>query len=159
MSRFTMTLTLVFALAIASAHAGASTGTVTTNTYSASSTSTDINLSCKDLSLSVSGTSAKLAGTCNGGSSQTSIALESATTERVACPQSGSNAGKLVWGSGGFLANTASPHADTDATGKKYLLAGTCGIDIHNSVNDQAVDTLQLDGKITNKSGAFSFSP
>ena len=159
MSRVAMAAALAAALVVGSVPASASTSTVTTNTYSASSTSTDINLSCKDLSLSVSGTSAKLAGTCNGGSSQTTIVLESSTTERVACPQSGSNAGTLVWGSGGFLANTAAPHADTDATGRKYLLAGTCGIDIENSVNDQAVDTLQLDAKITNKSGSFSFSP
>ena len=140
--------------------AGASSTSVTTNSYAAHSTSTDIDLSCKDVSLEVSGSTAKLKATCNGGSGASKVTLDSSTKPRVACPQSGANAGRLVWsGKGGFLDNTAGPHVDTGGIGQSYRLAGTCGIDIHNQVNDQAVDTLVLDAKIKNKNGEFQWSP
>ena len=140
--------------------AGASSTSVTTNSYVAHSTSSDIDLSCKDMSLEISGSTVKLEGTCNGGSGASRVTLDSSTMPRVACPQSGANAGKLVWSSkGGFLENTAGPHVDTGGTGKTYRLAGTCGIDIHNQANDQAVDTLVLDTKIKNKNGELQWSP
>ena len=159
MSRVAMAAALAAALVVGPAHTGASTGTVTTNTYRASSTSSDIDLSCKDLSLSVSGSTAKLKGTCNGGQGPSSVRLETGTASRVECAQAGTNAGRLVWGQNGFLDNTAGPHLDTGGTGTSYRLAGTCGIDIHNQTNDQVVDTLALDAKIENDKGELKFSP
>ena len=119
-------------------------GTVTTNDYTAGSTDSDINKSCKDLDLDSTG---KLTGTCNPSTTATSLNLES----YAQC-----NGGTLEWGSGGFIDNLSGADIALSSNGKKYLLTGTCTSS--TGATDTEVDNLQLDARVGNSKGGFSYT-
>ena len=121
----------------------AQAGKVTTNDYSADRTAADIDASCKDLDIDSKG---KLTGTCNPRKASTLLTLQS----YAEC-----HGGTLRWGSGGFIDNLSGADIAVSSDGKRYLLTGTC---THpTDATDTAVDSLQLDGRVGNSRGHFSY--
>ena len=119
-------------------------GTVTTNDYKADNTDSDINKSCKDLDLDSTG---YLTGTCNPSKTASRLNLEA----YAEC-----NGGTLQWGSGGFIDNLSGADIAVSSDGKKYRLTGTCTSP--SGATDTAVDNLQLDGRVDNSKGSFSYT-
>ena len=104
----------------------------TTNTYDSGSTSDNIALSCKDLSITASGTNAgKLSATCNkssGGSvvgNSTSIDMD----DLVYCYVT-TNLGPVIYfGTDSYDGSISGWSVSASSSGKKYNMGGTCNMD------------------------------
>ena len=103
----------------------------TTNTYDSGSTSDNIALSCKDLSITASGTNAgKLSATCNkssGGSvvgNSTSINMD----DLVYCHVFATGP-VIYFGTTTYAGSISGWSVSTSSSGKKYNMGGTCNMD------------------------------
>ena len=125
--------------------------TVTTNDYGADSVDADIDKSCKELDLDAAG---KLTGKCNYRPTSGDVTTKDASLRLESYAEC--QGGTLQWGSGGFIDNLSGADIALSSDGKTYLLRGTCTS--ATGVTDTAVDDLQLDDRLGNSKGDFSYT-
>ena len=149
---------LVLVTTVAVAATASATTPVTTSGYDAGSTSSGLHLSCKDLSISSTGT---LNGTCNY-DDKGEVKTKSASIDLDSYVKCDNPNGNLVWGTGGFIDSTSGEAIALNSTGSKYLLSataqGNCRGGDQGDAVIQIISTLQLDERIGNSGGAFKYS-